>query len=136
MMVMTCACTFPAAIHKRTTTALWHHTHEVKFSICVFSPLGLRAGRCGVRIPRADEKGIVLLSETSRRTPGLKQGDVLSPLLFNFPLEYAIRRVQVNHDSWKLNGTQQLLFHADGVNILGGSVYTYLLHGAEPFLRS
>jgi len=27
---------------------------------------------------------------------GLKQGDVLSPLFFNFTLEYAIRRVQVN----------------------------------------
>jgi len=27
---------------------------------------------------------------------GLKQGDALSPLLFNFALEYANRRVQVN----------------------------------------
>ena len=26
---------------------------------------------------------------------GLKQGDALSPVLFNFVLEYAIRRVQV-----------------------------------------
>jgi hypothetical protein len=27
---------------------------------------------------------------------GLKQGDALSPMLFNFALEHAIRRVQVN----------------------------------------
>jgi len=32
---------------------------------------------------------------------GLKQGDALLPLLFNFPLEYAIRRVQVNQDVLK-----------------------------------
>jgi hypothetical protein len=44
-------------------------------------------------------------------------------LLFNFALENAIRRVQVNQDVLKLNGTHQLLFYADDVNILGGSVH-------------
>ena len=56
---------------------------------------------------------------------GLKQGDSLSPLLFNFALEYAIRRVQVNQDGLKLNGTHQLLAYVDDViRILGGSVRT------------
>jgi len=55
---------------------------------------------------------------------GLKQGDALSPLHFNFALEYAIRRsVQVNWDGLKLNGTHQLLVYADDVDILGRSVH-------------
>ena len=53
---------------------------------------------------------------------GLKQGDALSPLLFNFAFEYAIRWVQVNQDGLKLNGTHQLSVYVYDVNVLGGSV--------------
>ena len=55
---------------------------------------------------------------------GLKQEDALSPLLFNFALEYAIRRVQITQDGLKLNGTHQLLAYSDDVNILGGGTHT------------
>jgi hypothetical protein len=41
------------------------------------------------------------LSEMFPIMNGLKQGDALSPLLFNVALEYAIKRVQENQDSLK-----------------------------------
>jgi hypothetical protein len=54
----------------------------------------------------------------------LKQGDALKPLLFNCALDCAIRRIQINQDGLKLNGTLQVLVNANGVIILGGSVHT------------
>jgi hypothetical protein len=64
------------------------------------------------------------LSDKFPTRNGLKEENALSPLLFNFALEFAIRRVQVNQDGLKLNGTHQLLAYVDDVNILGGILRT------------
>ena len=52
-----------------------------------------------------------------------RRQDALSPKIFNFALEYAIRRVQVNQEGLKFNSTHQLLVYAD-VNVWGRSVFT------------
>jgi hypothetical protein len=52
----------------------------------------------------------------------LKQGNALSSLLFNFALEYAIRKVQENHVVLKLSGTHLRLAYGDDVNLLGDNI--------------
>jgi hypothetical protein len=52
-----------------------------------------------------------------------KKRVALSKLLFNFAVKYDVKRVQVNQDGWKLNGTHQLLVYADDVNIYWAEAY-------------
>jgi len=51
------------------------------------------------------------------------KGDALSPLIFDFALEYAIRRFQVDLEGLKLNDMHQLLIY-DDYNILRCCVRT------------
>jgi hypothetical protein len=44
------------------------------------------------------------------------------PLLSDFSLEYAIRKVQENQMGLKFNGTYQLLSYVDNMNILGDNL--------------
>jgi hypothetical protein len=49
----------------------------------------------------------------------LKQGDALSPLVFNFALEYAIRKAQETRLGLDMNDTHQILATVDYVNLIG-----------------
>jgi hypothetical protein len=52
---------------------------------------------------------------------GLNQGDALSPLIFNFALEYAIRNIQENQLCLEL---KEIFVYVDDVNLLGDSINT------------
>ena len=82
---------------------------------------------------------VQLLDKCNKICPiknGLKQRDALLPLFLNFALEYAIRRVQVNQDGLKLNGTRQFRVYADDVNILEESIHTVEKNGAALIVGS
>jgi hypothetical protein len=65
-----------------------------------------------------------ILSDIFHIKNGLKEEGVLSLLLSNFSLVYAIQSVQVNQNGLKLHGTHQLLVYVDDVTKeIGGKVF-------------
>jgi hypothetical protein len=55
---------------------------------------------------------------------GQKQEDALSTLLFNFAVNYAIKKVHENQVGLKLNGACQLLAYTVDMNLLGDNIDT------------
>jgi hypothetical protein len=53
---------------------------------------------------------------------GLNQRDTLSPLLFNFAVECATRKVLENEVGLELNETHQILVYADNIYLLSDSI--------------
>jgi sorting nexin-29 len=66
----------------------------------------------------------ICLNETYNKVRIGKHLSDCFPILFNFTLKYAIRKVQENQVGLKLNGTHQLLAYADDMNLLGDNIDT------------
>jgi len=100
---------------------------KVLYNIIIESDIYMKHVRLTKRSLNETYSGVWVgkhLSDMFSIKNGLKHRDAISPLLFNFALDFAIRRVQITQDGLQLNGTHQLLFYVDDINILDGSVQT------------
>jgi hypothetical protein len=64
------------------------------------------------------------LSDNFPTQNDLKLGDALTPLLFKFALNYAIRLVQENQVGLNLNGAHQLLIFVSEINLSADNIDT------------
>ncbi|XP_073946541.1 uncharacterized protein [Choristoneura fumiferana] len=71
-----------------------------------------QTSRLKVRVGKA-------LTEEFEVVTGLKQGDALSPMLFNLILEYVIRKVLMHDGGVELNGKHKIIGYADDLALLG-----------------
>ena len=55
---------------------------------------------------------------------GLKQGDSLRPVLFNFNLECISKTVQETNLGLYMNGTHEVLVYAGKLNLIGNGIRT------------
>lgn len=62
------------------------------------------------------------LSESFEVTTGLKQGDAMSPLLFNIVLDKAVRYAQIKTELLTTDGPRLLLAYADDIDLMGNTV--------------
>ena len=73
---------------------------------------------------RSGCRAVQYLSDVYRSEFCLKQGDVSALFLFKCALLYSIRKFPENGKSLKLNETLEILFCADGDNLLGEYKHT------------
>jgi hypothetical protein len=104
-------------IHLGGSIVPYSHRFEVPTKLVKLIKMSLNETYSKVRIGK-------YLSDNFPIANGLHEGDVSWPLIYNFALKYAIRKVHENKVEQKLNGTHQLLGYADDVNLLGDNMGT------------
>jgi hypothetical protein len=72
----------------------------------------------------SEGRTVKCLSDVHPSTFCLKQEDVSAPFLFKCAIVYTIKKVSANCKGFKLNWTVEILFCANGANLLGANRHT------------